>query len=447
MTENSLFLLNASLSHSSHDQKRLQKKQHLLLKLPSGWTTHMSKSKGRVYFCHPDFGSTWHCPVVVPEDDFGANGSQSHRSMLDPIEENTESNVSDHDDVEACERSITEQYDFFDESKAKLQIHDHDDPTGSAEAVSQSSKNYEKRCRTSDVSNSTYGMNDFISGAGSEEGRKNSQINPREQNISPTNDAELKSAQRQECVGTVNQIRNGNKYKAKSGEKVINDGKDGTIKNANGSVELSPPINHKGDSLEWERKRLSALFDARHDEVNHYSSDVEQRSNNTRTNLRSQNSDSNSDILEGHEPHCDGDDFVGEFGTHEDSDLDADSGVDERPVSKTSADTGLKNIIEFHGDATLPKNNAHQKCEPMSNSKGKAFERNDIQTKNQKKFQIKRRMPPHPTCSLQFIDMIEEGSLDTPKWRRCKSKPQRKAIKKTRSVKYVKRRRRVRVVK
>ena len=36
--------------------------------LPSGWVIKISRSKMRPYYCHPDFGSTWHCPVVLPEE-------------------------------------------------------------------------------------------------------------------------------------------------------------------------------------------------------------------------------------------------------------------------------------------------------------------------------------------------------------------------------------------
>jgi hypothetical protein len=40
-------------------------KKHPLL--PSGWKLHYSKSKEKVYYTHPDFSTTWHCPVVFPE--------------------------------------------------------------------------------------------------------------------------------------------------------------------------------------------------------------------------------------------------------------------------------------------------------------------------------------------------------------------------------------------
>lgn len=34
-------------------------------KLPPGWRVKVSRSKKQVYYVHPDFGSTWHCPVVT----------------------------------------------------------------------------------------------------------------------------------------------------------------------------------------------------------------------------------------------------------------------------------------------------------------------------------------------------------------------------------------------
>jgi len=33
--------------------------------LPPGWKVKVSRSKNQVYYVHPDFGSTWHCPVVT----------------------------------------------------------------------------------------------------------------------------------------------------------------------------------------------------------------------------------------------------------------------------------------------------------------------------------------------------------------------------------------------
>ena len=39
--------------------------QHV--ELPSGWLVHFSQSKQRFFYQHPDFGSTWHCPVVVSQ--------------------------------------------------------------------------------------------------------------------------------------------------------------------------------------------------------------------------------------------------------------------------------------------------------------------------------------------------------------------------------------------
>ena len=34
--------------------------------LPSGWNIKISKSKNRPFYYHPDLGTTWHCPVIIP---------------------------------------------------------------------------------------------------------------------------------------------------------------------------------------------------------------------------------------------------------------------------------------------------------------------------------------------------------------------------------------------
>ena len=36
-------------------------------RLPSGWIIRVSQSKQRPFYCHPDHGSTWHCPIVLPQ--------------------------------------------------------------------------------------------------------------------------------------------------------------------------------------------------------------------------------------------------------------------------------------------------------------------------------------------------------------------------------------------
>ena len=35
--------------------------------LPPGWKIRVSESKKRPFYCHPDHGTTWHCPVVLPQ--------------------------------------------------------------------------------------------------------------------------------------------------------------------------------------------------------------------------------------------------------------------------------------------------------------------------------------------------------------------------------------------
>ena len=34
--------------------------------LPSGWEVHISRSKNRPFYTHPDRGTTWHCPILNP---------------------------------------------------------------------------------------------------------------------------------------------------------------------------------------------------------------------------------------------------------------------------------------------------------------------------------------------------------------------------------------------
>jgi hypothetical protein len=43
--------------------------------LPPGWTIGVSKSKGRPYYSHPNFGITWYAPVPLPSRDGNVQGS------------------------------------------------------------------------------------------------------------------------------------------------------------------------------------------------------------------------------------------------------------------------------------------------------------------------------------------------------------------------------------
>ena len=48
--------------------------------LPPGWTLRMSRSRGRPYYTHPDYGQSWYCPVKPPEPSCGT--PLSHATSL-----------------------------------------------------------------------------------------------------------------------------------------------------------------------------------------------------------------------------------------------------------------------------------------------------------------------------------------------------------------------------
>ena len=43
----------------------VENKRYVHPPLPPGWEIRVSKSRNRPYYTHPDFGTTWHCPVVL----------------------------------------------------------------------------------------------------------------------------------------------------------------------------------------------------------------------------------------------------------------------------------------------------------------------------------------------------------------------------------------------
>jgi hypothetical protein len=44
----------------------VNKRKYLHPPLPPGWKVKVSHNKARPFYQHPDFGTTWHCPVVLP---------------------------------------------------------------------------------------------------------------------------------------------------------------------------------------------------------------------------------------------------------------------------------------------------------------------------------------------------------------------------------------------
>jgi hypothetical protein len=55
-------------ANTIYDQNQTTSDQSLDLQthLPAGWKVRWSKTKQQPYWVHPDFGSTWHCPGLIP---------------------------------------------------------------------------------------------------------------------------------------------------------------------------------------------------------------------------------------------------------------------------------------------------------------------------------------------------------------------------------------------
>jgi len=64
--------------------------------LPSGWIIRMSLSKQRQFYCHPNHGSTWHCPVVLPH---GSSSAYQPAFVNVPVKQNKQ--ASSEDDMES----------------------------------------------------------------------------------------------------------------------------------------------------------------------------------------------------------------------------------------------------------------------------------------------------------------------------------------------------------
>ncbi|CAJ1948154.1 unnamed protein product [Cylindrotheca closterium] len=45
---------------------KIDGKIYLHPQLPSGWEIIVSETQKRPFYVHPDFGSTWHCPIILP---------------------------------------------------------------------------------------------------------------------------------------------------------------------------------------------------------------------------------------------------------------------------------------------------------------------------------------------------------------------------------------------
>jgi len=63
--------------------------------LPAGWRVRWSKTKQQPYWVHPDFGSTWHCPGLIPNVGHATARNELHDDQL--ILEGMQIRQSEHD--------------------------------------------------------------------------------------------------------------------------------------------------------------------------------------------------------------------------------------------------------------------------------------------------------------------------------------------------------------
>lgn len=62
--------------------------------LPSGWEIHVSKTKNRPFYRHPDYGTSWHCPILNP---FGRTRTASLSPACSSLTDSITEKDSDHD--------------------------------------------------------------------------------------------------------------------------------------------------------------------------------------------------------------------------------------------------------------------------------------------------------------------------------------------------------------
>jgi hypothetical protein len=79
--------------------------------LPSGWELHVSKAKNRLFYSHPDHGSTWHCPIVNPlhyVDDISPTSAGCHTTTKLNASSLTEQTYSTGDSYSIAKSEIAE---------------------------------------------------------------------------------------------------------------------------------------------------------------------------------------------------------------------------------------------------------------------------------------------------------------------------------------------------
>ena len=403
--------------------------------LPAGWRVRWSKTKQQPYWVHPDFGSTWHCPGLIPnvghatgrnelyDDQLIFEGMQIRRTVVANHSMAYNSALtSESDTVTSSHLTSVLQ---GDESSVKSTVDDYSMPK-SVNANSQVNSNYyaddgeagEKilhrganATENLDVSSAEVSTKcftqDFESHSNDEDQLKSATGCYNENEKQHDNDpVEFEHDQR----GSHDDSDDGNNHRDGASQDSLNDQEDDieeTIEQENddeddGAIVLESVAESEGsseiNSLMSEYVDVDALLQRGGMSVKSPLATIE-------------------------EIHQDSDGYQSSEASNEGSKLQNISMNLERSFEESSdeaidfgATSGMNNEVpaSVHLDSDEDGHESDS-YEPRAEKKVK---RNLSRRHGSKK----KFFPPGPLCSLQFLEEIEKEEFDTPLWRRMKRK-------------------------
>lgn len=403
--------------------------------LPAGWQVRMSKSKGKPYYVHPDFGSTWHYPGLIIGHHIGVQNQMYMGESIDVSKHtfrgsffqkstSASNKIRSTATVESSSRSIHNNFghetadhtnDMMEQKKSAgassegKQADDSVVPQQSIDSKRGSSNTSQTECRTQD-SNVNYDESVTLSGP----------VDEARETDSVENKCDLDSAADFEENGSNTLVDFQTEHDDLEGDK---------------DDVLSPvdSAHRDGNSLTSDHVDVDALL--RH-ETRRSSSPLVTIKETIRNSSGHQSSqvsldDASVDVNRVHLSSRK------QFQSHLLDDLSKVSGdVDKSAIKKAlipayEDEDGFDNSgsgfdhddlgREFdHNDS--PRFDEHVAGGSEMEAEAAATNSKMVAKSAPVKKKLRKTFPPGPLCSLQMLDLIENGSLNTPLWRNGKRK-------------------------
>jgi hypothetical protein len=365
--------------------------------LPAGWQVRWSKTKQQQYWVHPDFGSTWHCPGLITNNDVRYQATARSELLYDdqkitqgmPIRHSANPPPRPSSTI-VPNQSTTFNSTFNDEYQTSAGCYLQ--RSEAEEAVARGAKNAESldvpssadvstKCFTQDFEThgNDHGVDDDAKGV-----TDNCHDNPVEFEYDQRQDDGEDASSRQLSY---NDQEDGFDDNQDDGGVSIPD-----IMNANRQDASSP-----NDSLVSDGVDVAALL--QNGERSKYSplAAIEEYSPGSNA------SSCKVGFTDGSKSH------VRSF--NDESSIDA------------SVDFGASNGMDDDGAVSSNDDRDGHESDDCSPPRVMAMRKEQLKSSRSHSIGSKKKyVPPGPLCSLQFLEEIEKKEFDTPLWRRMKRK-------------------------